>query len=1003
MAQSSRLSVIPNIENEVSEIDRFVPLSSVVGPFEFPLWTFRRKLQQGNQNFGDFALFPSDPVLKAKALNHKKLMDVMLFLFEKLSKSPRNLEAKRVILHVKLLDGVTKEYVREESPDLGDAYSKVESFVFYVEVFKKGTGDEAAEDVECGDADFRDLDDAMTMLFETEIRDKDSKKRKRAAYFCNRNETDEELYNLNKESQDLTDIFKSPVDVGRMVEALYGRSGLTRADEKKNLCDLPYAFSKIFNCAHLYGEESPRVDGDMVEPYHSVNGESLDLCRGLTFQILSVDFAREVFGRFIFPDIRKVVADFEFPIPDDDTMTSVVDLELDRSVTTKNKSAMVVLRERLAPSHAKMTLDCKRAMEREDKYEIRSSWQRKALVPFKALFNSQAAVSPSMRSLVEDWEMKTERDEGIILPKFEMNFPANIDRQSAYLKAFFDFAEESGFYCHHAMWITVLISSRWACRKGKGRGPHMILFGSPGSGKSHIIDLTGDCTPDGFATGMSSMSRLAWAVKDKHNPDNPDTCQTQIAFLVDEVPAAYLGANDQKKQGEGDDSVATMKEMLTNHHLTWRRNVESKTMDGLKTRSLEEGKITNEPVFLGGMNRAPKEINEAFVRRIMFVTCQQFKRGDKVTFEQCKVKGNAAKEDESSPTNKAIEALKTNAQLHMAVALAEYCKIIKPPCLDAWKEVMPIFKREVEKVTTVQNFDDRLDDAKNRLTLMVRMIACFEVYQRKEEGPLTFDQIIDRVLEVEKHAVAGEKLCLSMLTGLEDVCFPLMHKIVLQAIKKKWPDLEECEESGEVYVEDNVSKGSYAKLTLRSVITRARNEDMAECVKRALYYELRNIISSETSQYKIKGGAKLAESAIEELMTVCAPDHPVIVAIENAADARVNVYVSLRRLERVNFGTIDVVRKIAKKGTQLLMTPYREPGQELVLPQFPMFHEQEEGEEVKDAAYAKRRFKSLFRRQSAEKESPEEEEVDEKRYPSEYIEETLARVNGAPLAVNATE
>lgn len=989
MSQSSRLSVIPNIENEVSEIERFVPLSSLVGPFEFPLWTFRRKLQQGNQNFGDFALFPSDPVKKAKAFNHKKMMDVMVFLFERMTKAPRNLEAKRVILFVRLADGTTKEYVRETSSDLGDAYSRVVSFMFFIEVFKKGTVEESGE-VECGDADFRDLDDAMSLLFESEIRDKDGKKRKRAAYFCNRNETDEETYNLHKESLDLTDIFKSPVDVGRMIEALYGNSGLTRADERKALCDLPYAFSKLFNPAHLYGEGSARMPAEFIEPYHSVNGESLDLCSGLSFSLLSDDFTREVFGRFVFPDIRKVVADFEFPIPDDDTMTSVVDLELDRSVTTKNKSAMVVLRERLAPSHANMVQECKRAAEEEDKFNARNSWQRKALVPFKALFNSYAAVSPSIRSLIEDWEMKTERDDGILSPIFELDFPKNLDAQSCYLKALFDFAEESGFYCHHAMWITVLISSRWACRKGKGRGPHMILFGSPGSGKSHIIDLTGECTPEGFATGMSSMSRLAWAVKDKHNLENPDTCQTQIAFLVDEVPAAYLGANDQKKQGEGDDAVATMKEMLTNHHLTWRRNIESKTVDGLKTRSLEEGKITNEPVFLGGMNRAPKEINEAFVRRIMFVTCQQFKRGDKVTFEQCKVKGNVAKEDEMSRTNRAIEALKMNAQLHTVVALAEYCKIIKPPCLEAWKEVMPAFKREIEKVTTVQNFDDRLDDAKNRLALMVRMIACFEVYQRRAEGPLTFDQIIDRVLEVEKHTVAGERLCLAMLTGLEDVCFPLMHRIVLQAIKKKWIDLEECEESQEVYVEDNVSKGRYAKLSLRSVITRARNEDISECVKRALYYELRNIISSETSHYKIKGGAKLAESAIEELMTACAPDHPVIVPIENAADARVNVYVSLQRLERVDFGMVDVVKRIAKKGTQLLMTPYKKEGEELVLPQFPMFVDQDEGEEVKDAAYAKKRLKGLFRRHQRQGKEKEEPRAD-KRYPEEYVAEVLNR------------
>ena len=49
------------------------------------------------------------------------------------------------------------------------------------------------------------------------------------------------------------------------------------------------------------------------------------------------------------------------------------------------------------------------------------------------------------------------------------------------------------------------------------------------------------------------------------------------------------------------------------------------------------------------------------------------------------------------------------------VALAEFCKIIKAPCMDA----LGVITREVEKVTTVQNFDDRLDAARNRTTLAV--------------------------------------------------------------------------------------------------------------------------------------------------------------------------------------------------------------------------------------------------------------------------------------------
>ena len=129
---------------------------------------------------------------------------------------------------------------------------------------------------------------------------------------------------------------------------------------------------------------------------------------------------------------------------------------------------------------------------------------------------------------------------------------------------------------------------------------------------------------------------------------------------------------------------------------------------------------------------------------------------------------------------------------------------------------------------------------------------------------------------------------------------------------------------------------------------RSRNEDLSDCVKRNLYCELRNIILSSTCEYKIKGGAGLAEAAIEELMSVFSPDHPVLVSIENAQDARVSIYVSMERLERIDFGMVNIVEKLSKKGTQLLMTPYKRKleDKDFVLPQFPMFVDKEEGDEM---------------------------------------------------------
>ena len=90
----------------------------------------------------------------------------------------------------------------------------------------------------------------------------------------------------------------------------------------------------------------------------------------------------------------------------------------------------------------------------------------------------------------------------------------------------------------------------------------------------------------------------------------------------------------------------------------------------------------------------------------------------------------------------------------------------------------------------MSNFNDRISDAKTRLMLLTRMIAVFETYQ-SEVGQtiLTFDQIATKLPEVERCSLAGEHLCLSVLSSLDDTISPLMHKVILHAISQKWPEL----------------------------------------------------------------------------------------------------------------------------------------------------------------------------------------------------------------------
>ena len=133
--QVSRLTVLPHVANLMTEEQRIVPVQSLVGPFDFPMHVFQRKLQLGNQLFGDFAKFDSDAWKCAEAFSHKKLMDVMLRLFDRMHSGPQRPRAKRVFCLVglseeALAEGKDANWVRQ-CGDLAEAYSAVDKFSFY--------------------------------------------------------------------------------------------------------------------------------------------------------------------------------------------------------------------------------------------------------------------------------------------------------------------------------------------------------------------------------------------------------------------------------------------------------------------------------------------------------------------------------------------------------------------------------------------------------------------------------------------------------------------------------------------------------------------------------------------------------------------------------------------------------------------------------------------------------------------------------------------------------
>ena len=493
--------------------------------------------------------------------------------------------------------------------------------------------------------------------------------------------------------------------------------------------------------------------------------------------------------------------------------------------TDMSVSTFLATRHSLEPSQNTMKALCAETLSLEEKNKIRRNWQDRALVEFKGIFNSRSNIASSVKKMIEEWEDES----NILIHGIKLKHYNNLDRQSAYVAGFYDLGEKLGLFCLHSIFVQMLIDSRFACRKGPEKAPHCILFGGPGSGRSHIMHMVRETlqSPDRnmFGRQITSMSRLAWAAADVTSPDNPDTSMAQIGVYWDEVPASYLGADDMSnRRDEGDDTVAVMKEMLSSSTLGWTRNTEVVNQDGTRSRSYDFMSTTNESVFFGNTKCTPVEVDPGFRRRVCFKTCVQFERADGVSFERVKEKERESREDTARAQWTA--ALRDNAKLHLLVATAEYCGIIEPPDLSIWNVMEQKFRLAVMQYVQVPDFNNRISDVRTRCVLLTCMIAVFETYQQKDQT-LSFDQIISMLPEVEKRAIAGERLCLSVLSSLDDTVFPLMHRVVLQAVSTRWPNLAH-DSADDVFVQGGESRGVYAQLPL-GVVCLKDEEDAIGC------------------------------------------------------------------------------------------------------------------------------------------------------------------------------
>lgn len=267
----------------------------------------------------------------------------------------------------------------------------------------------------------------------------------------------------------------------------------------------------------------------------------------------------------------------------------------------------------------------------------------------------------------------------------------------------------------------------------------------------------------------------------------------------------------------------------------------------------------------------------------------------------------------------------------------------------------------------MKHLTDRINNARERLRLFTRMIAIFETFQRNGKQILKFDRLVSMLPDIERRSVAGERLSLAMLSGIEDMVFPLMHRIVLKSIVSKWTGQEG--ENIDRYRIDGfrgLTPGRYAKLPLekKPSYRQKKDETIIECGVRILLDNIDRLINKSAGAYSMEGSIELAKSAILELTQIEDPDHPVIVFEEDTdtessdfgAAGEVAIYISLTRLAAVDITLADILKKIAKPGTQLTLIPHHLPNSTSILPQFPVAFDDGVGQEneMDDAHYAAR-------------------------------------------------
>ena len=778
-------------------------------------------------------------------------------------------------------------------------------------------------------------------------------------------------YHFGRDSGDFCECFRSTLDVERMFQALDGDAGgpAGRLFDNRRLMQSECALKNRFGFKNAFQRGEVRdLTLRCLLRRDPLRGDAwaLDLSRGVCFFVHGRDVSRECFSVCRFPDVR--LTQHDPPAPDRDLRDAISRMGFDAFVVPGDKGDFAVLREQMTPSVARVDAEARAAAGPGAAREARERWRRATANVFKNKFATSGRVAASFKGLVAYWESLVEGLGFIKLHALPSMRYADLDAQQSLLLYLWELVEDESTYSQHSHAVRLLINCRWACAKhlaSQHKPPHEALTGEPGSGKSRLLEMQQAFLPSDFYKCMSSWSDKAMLTdKDPETGEvNRELNFSQTNIFMDELNGDDFGysgegKNKDKSFGEGNQRVTLAKQMWApaNRQMTWIRQVRKLDKYGNQIQCTETGSATVEACIFGNMNGKKTNVNPAFNRRIAFTNVNKRTRPDGQDFEETK-----RKEKYARMLAPAREALKDNARVQYTVGLARFVGTMREaPPLTTFELLVEPFQAAALRYTDTPHFSERIDDVRRRVQLFTDMYACGATLQSRAAARVrraaeagdgfaryTFDELIEAHADVEAAAVPGERTCLALLGSLEEVCFPSLHRYLLEALCAAFRDAVRAafeDDDGEPHLDLGVREHRSLKETSR------------ECAARALTSAALPYFRTKTNGFDIKEPEFQVEGAVEELFErVTGPPqgrHAVLRLVEDEGGVR--VMLSKYRLRYLHVGVHTAAEACLHAGSplgkQLLLAPYRKevplPGFEdlglktlAFAPQLPMFLE----------------------------------------------------------------